>query len=108
MEKAMTEAVLIGGWAWLFCGPLTEGNMIFSWLPPLVRLALNGGQRKTLEAWAVLVYLPLTGCGKCHAFWLALAFYGHKAAETGSAIFGFWHEILAAVLAAAILEKWLK
>lgn len=108
MEAQIIDAVLIGGWAWLFCGPLTEANMVFSWLPPLVRLALNGGQKKALESWAVWIYLPVIGCGKCHAFWLASAYFWPENAADWPMFFGLWREIVAAVLTAAFLEKLLR
>lgn len=55
--------VLIGVWAFLFTGPLSESGQVFGWLKRLIYA--NG---KTPE-W---LYLPLIGCAKCNAFWWAV------------------------------------
>jgi hypothetical protein len=62
----MTDAIYIGLWAHLFCGPLSEDGEFFGWL----KRAAYG----SLPGWA---FKPLIGCAKCHAgqvaFWWQIA-----------------------------------
>lgn len=55
--------VIIGIWAYLFCGPLSEGGQIFGWMK--WRLYLLVGRTEWL-------FKPIIGCAKCHAGQIAL------------------------------------
>lgn len=57
----MTDAILIGLWAHLFTGPMSEPDKVFGWL--------KAWCYDHLPTWA---FLPLVGCAACHAGQVAL------------------------------------
>ena len=68
----MIEAITIALWSHLFCGKWSEPEKVFGWL----KAALY----KALPPWA---FPPVIGCAMCHAVWVALAFEGYKAWQSG-------------------------
>lgn len=53
---------IVGVWAFLFTGPLSESGQVFGWLKSLIY--------RNLPGW---LYMPLIGCAKCNAFWWGAA-----------------------------------
>jgi len=86
----MQTALYISLWAYMFTGPLTEPGQVF-WLVK--------GLLLRLPMW---LYLPLVGCAKCHAGWVAV---GYQTLHGGLG----WHSIpfiLIAIVGAYALATW--
>lgn len=94
----MIDAVYIGLWAWLFCGPLSEGGEVF------------GGLRRMLSRLPEWAFKPLIGCPKCHAGQLAFWWQAYEATHGRSFDFRFIIvAIMTAILSTAvadIVETW--
>ncbi len=92
------DAIYIGVWAWLFCGPLSEGGEVFGYLR--ARLSV-------LPNW---VFKPLIGCPKCHAGQLSFWWQVYEATHGRGFDFRFIIvAIMTAILSTAvadIVETW--
>lgn len=65
-------APIIGLWAFLFTGPLSEPDHIFAPVKRAIYWLLTGGKKHKIEGWRKELYLPLIGCQNCHAGQVAL------------------------------------
>jgi len=86
----MQTALYISIWAYLFTGPLSEPGQVF-WLVK--------GLLARLPMW---LFMPLVGCAKCHAGWVAI---GYQQLHGGLD----WHSvpfILIAISGAYALQTW--
>ena len=87
----LIDAVLIGAWAFLFTGPLSEYGQLFGPLKALIYRITKGNE---------FFFNPLIGCAKCHAgqlaLWLPLIFTGCINVRL----------IVISILTGHLLEKW--
>jgi len=72
MYDPLINAVWIGLWAWLFCGPLSQAGEAFGWLSNWLYVNVKVNSRLSeaaSDAWMKV----LIDCPKCHAgqiaFW---------------------------------------
>lgn len=91
-QNELIDALLIGTWAFLFTGPLSQPGQIFG--------ALKGFlyQKVGEHEW---LFNPLVGCAKCHAgqlsLWLPLILAGGVNLRL----------VIVSTFTAFIFEKWL-